>query len=131
MLFAMRNLPRNTVLYNQALEILNLSRHISHYLLYDMAHLQANDREHPQIYFTGDIIRQSDSLAPEIIKAESEPFQDDRLRRAASLKKLSDRLYMNCQRLERVEGNGKDFLKLLRLEIKKFKKLQRKWMLTL
>lgn len=123
--------PKNKRLYKQALEILQLSRSISNYFVHDLASLQANGRENPYIYFTGDIIRQSDSLAPEIIKAENQAFQDDRIKYALSLRRLTNHLYKNCERLEKSESNGKDFLILLRKELKKFKHLQNRWMMSL
>jgi len=45
--------------------------------------------------------------------------------------RLSNLLYKNCERLEKVNSNGKDFLPLLRKELKKFRKLQHTWRLTL
>ena len=123
--------PATNKLYNQAQEILRLSRSISSYLIYDLAQLQSNGSENPYVYFTGDIVRHSDSLAPEILKAESQVFQDDRLKHAASLERLTSRLYSTCERLERAESNGKDFITVLRLELRKFRRLHRKWMMTL
>lgn len=127
----MKYQPKNKKLHKQALEILMLSRSISNYLIQDLAPLQNNGTENPTIYFTGDIIRQSDSLAPKIIKAESQVFQDDRIKHANSLRNLTNSLYKNCKRLEHTESNGKEFLVLLRHELKKFKRLQRNWMLSL
>ncbi len=123
--------PKNKRLHKKALEILILSRRISKYLIHDLNHLDSNGSENPFIYFTGDIIKQSDSLVPEIIKAENQHFLDDRIRHAHSLKRLTNRLYKNCERLERSGSNGKDFLILLRFELKKFKKLQQHWILSL
>ena len=127
----MTYVPRNTHLYNQAIEVLKLSRSVSNYLVYDLAHLKKDGSEDPCVYFTGDIVRQSDSLAPEILKAENQAFQDDRLKHAASLDQLTSSLYRTCERLERAESNGKDFVRILRREIRKFRKLQHKWMMTL
>ena len=127
----MTSRPKNKRLYKKALEILTLSRSISGYLIHDLNQLDANGHENPFIYFTGDIIQQSDSLVPEIIKAENQTFQDDRIKYANSLETLTNRLYRNCERLEGSESNGKDFVILLRKELKKFKKLQRRWMMTL
>lgn len=128
---AMETRPNTIKLYKQALEILQLSRSISNYLVQDLVSLQNDGRENPFIYFTGDIIRQSDSLAPGIIKAESQIFQDERIKHALSLKRLTNHLYTNCERLEKSESNGKDFLILLRKELKKFKRLQNRWMTSL
>ncbi len=121
----------SSAIYNKAQEIFDLSRQISTYLAYDLANLQRNGKENPHIYFTGDIVQQSVSLAPQILKAESQSFSEEKHRYAASVVRLSNLLYKNCERLEHANTNGKEFLQLLRKEIKKFRKLQRTWMLTL
>ncbi len=127
----MESSPKNIRLYNKALEILILSKSVSKYLVHDFAPLEKNGSENPYIYFTGDLIKDSDSLVPEIIKAENQPFQNDRIKHAISLEYLTNKLYKNCERLERSNSNGKDFIKLLRKEVKKFKTLQRRWMMSL
>jgi|TARA_R110000772_G_scaffold166016_2_gene277700 hypothetical protein len=113
------------------MDIFTLARNVSAYFVHDLAHLQPNGLEDPSIYFTGDIVQQSVSLAPEILKAESQPFAEEKYKSAASVTRLTNLLYKNCERLEHVNSNGKDFLPLLRTEIKKFRRLQRTWMLTL
>lgn len=60
----------------------------------------------------------SDALATRIIAAENEHFQDDRIRQALSLENVTYKLIKTCERLERVESNGRDFLLLLRKELK-------------
>ncbi len=127
----MRSQPRNKRLYKKALDIFTLSRSISTYLIHDMTSLQSNGSEDPHIYFTGDIIRQSDALAPKIINAENQTFQDDRIKHANSLIHITNKLYKNCERLEKSESNGKEFLVLLRKELKKFKRLQHSWIMSL
>lgn len=127
----MEKRPKNIILYKKALEILILSKSVSKYLAYDLAPLEKNGSENPFIYFTGDIVKDSDSLAPRIIDAENQVFQDDRLKHANLLESLTNKLYKNCERLERSNSNGKDFVRLLRKEVKKFKKLQHHWMMTL
>ena len=121
----------NSAIYRKAQEILHLTRHISHYLTQDLAHLQKNGNEHAEIYFTGDLIQQSTSLGPHILKAESQLFQDEKHKYAAAVQRMSNLLYKNCRRLERINSNGKDFLPLLLTELRKFRKLQHVWQLTL
>lgn len=118
-------------IYKKAMEIFHLATHISSYMSHDLAPLQINGKDHPDIYFTGDIIQQSISLGPEILKAESQPFQDEKYKYAASVMRLSNRLYQNCKRLQRTDSNGKDFLPLMLREIRRFRKLQNTWQLTL
>lgn len=124
------NFPTSPI-YDKALEIFSLSRSISTYLVDDFISNSAAQHEHPGIYFSGDIIQQSNSLAPEILKAETQILQEERSKHIASLEKLTVSLTKNCERLENFPSNGKDFLPILRKELKKFRKLQRTWMMTL
>ncbi|MBT0608264.1 hypothetical protein KIV10_08730 [Aequorivita echinoideorum] len=125
------NSMNHSAIYKKALEIFALTRQISFYLTPDVSHLQKNGTEDPNIYFTGDIVQQSVSLGPQILKAERQYFSEEKHKYAASVMRLSNLLYKNCERLEQINSNGKDFLPLLRSEIKKFRKLQRNWLLTL
>lgn len=118
-------------LYQKALDIFALSRSISTYLNQDLCGLTFDGSEDNDIYFTGDIIQQSSNLAPEIINAERERFSDKRHKHIESLDQLTYRLYKNCKRLENTKSDGRDYLPILRKELKKFRKLQRHWMLTL
>jgi len=68
--------PRNKKLYKKALEIFTLSRNISTYLIHDMASLRETGEEDAYIYFTGDIIQQSDALALSILNAYIEIAYD-------------------------------------------------------
>lgn len=122
---------RRSALYFKAREIRQLSRRISDYLIPDLSRISENGSDDKYIYFTGDIIRQSDSLVSAIANAENEYFQDSRSKYIISVNQLADRLYKNCEYLERVDSNGRDFLKLLRKELYKFRKLHRIWRLSL
>ncbi len=113
------------------MDIFKISRSISHYFVEDLCHLQSNGKEDPNIYFSGDIVQQSISLAPEILKAESQTFSEEKHKYAAQVNRLTNSLYKNCERLEKTHSNGKDYMPILRKELKMFRKLQRTWMLTL
>lgn len=121
----------STPLYKKALEILSLSRNISHYLQYNMAPLCNEGREHPSIYLTGDIILHSNFLGDSILDAENEILSENRDKHFNAIEKWSYRLHKNCERLEQHSDNGKEFIRLLKHEIRRFRALQRKWMLTL
>ncbi|AUP81001.1 hypothetical protein [Flavivirga eckloniae] len=128
------NIPLNLSelpIYKKAVEIIRLSQSISTYLNHDLSVLKSDGTEDTNIYFSGDIVQQSVSLAPEILNAELERGSEKKYKHIASLKRLTNLLYKNSYRLERSNSNGKDFLPILRSELKKFKKLQRSWMLTL
>ena len=118
-------------IYKKAVEIFTLSQNISMYLNHDLSILKNDGTEDSNIYFSGDIVQQSVSLVPEILNAELERYSERKYKHIASLKRLTNMLYKNSYRLERSNSNGKDFLPILRSELKKFKKLQRTWLLTL
>lgn len=118
-------------IYKKAIDIFSISRKISCYLNYDLAALQVDGTEDKHIYFSGDIVQQSVSLVPEIIKAEEERFSEKKYTHIASIKHLTNLLFKNCMRLEQSNSNGKDFLPILRHELNKFRKIQKHWMLGL
>ncbi|NQX85167.1 MAG: hypothetical protein HRT67_04580 [Flavobacteriaceae bacterium] len=121
----------NLPIYNKALDIFKLSRRIADYLNYDLCRLKLDGKEQQHIYFSGDIVQQSELLAPEIIKAESHFYSEKKYKHAAKVRVITNLLYKSCKRLETCESNGKEFLPILRKELKLFSKLQRHWMLTL
>ncbi|MGR7813679.1 hypothetical protein [Lacinutrix undariae] len=118
-------------IYKKAIDIITLSRSISTYLNQDLSYLHSDGSEDPHIYFSGDIVQQSSSLAPEIIRAELEQCSDKKYKHITSVRILTNRLYRNCKRLEKSNSNGKDYIPLLRRELKAFKRLQHTWSLTL
>lgn len=118
-------------IYKKAMDIFVLSQNISTYLNNDLAGLKEDGSEDVNIYFSGDIVQQSVSLAPEIVNAELLRNSDRKYKHIASLRRLTHLLYKNSYRLERSHSNGKDFLPILRAELRKFKKLQRNWLLSL
>lgn len=118
-------------IYKKALEIIVLSSSISAYLNQDLSNLTSDGKEDPHIYFSGDIIQQSVSLAPEIVNAELECDSDKKHKHIATVERLTNLLYFNCKRLMHCNSDGKDYLPILRKELKKFRQLQKTWILTL
>lgn len=118
-------------IYKKAMEIIILSRSISTYINQDLMYLKEDGTEDPNIYFSGDIVQQSVSLAPEIVNAELERHSEKKYRHIDSLERLTSMLHKTCKRLESCNSNGKDYVPLLKGELRKFKTLQRSWMMTL
>lgn len=118
-------------IYKKAMEICTLSQNISCCLGYDLSELNSDGTEDNNIYFSGDIVQQSVSLAPEIINAELNRGSDSQHRHTQTLNRLISLLYKNSYRLEKSKSVSKDYLPLLRKELKKFRQLQMSWMMTL
>jgi len=118
-------------IYKKAIDIFRLSQNLSQYFREDLSGLKRDGTEDINIYFSGDIVQQSVSLAPEIIKAELEHFSENKYKHVMYLSRLTNLLYKGCSRLECTKGNGKDYIPLLKRELNTFKKLQKNWLLTL
>ncbi len=118
-------------LYYKSLEILHLARHISNYLTDDLSPLKSNGEENQQVYLTGDIVQQSFSIGPHILKAEKHAFQDEKHRHVTSALLLSNKLYRSCKKLENVNSNGKEYLPIILKEIKRFRKSLHQWLVVL
>ena len=118
-------------LYRKAQDIIVLSQNISIYLNQDLNYINNDGSEDPHIYFSGDIVQQSYSLAPEIINAEREKFSKKKYKHIERIDRLTSLLYKNCKRLEKANSNGKDYLSILRTELKTFRLLKNNWILTL
>lgn len=131
MLPQMHSSRPHSAIYKKAQDIFTISRQIATYLSQDLSQLRKNGIEDPHIYLSGDIVQQSVCLGPQILKAESQSFSDEKHKYAAAVMRLSNLLYKNCERLEYANSNGTEFLSILRYELKKFKKLQKTWRLTL
>lgn len=119
------------IFFTKAEEIYLLSKKISDYLSVDLSGLKSNGLESPNIYFSGDIVQQSSSLSKEIIKLQQTTILEKKYAHALTLRWLTYRLLQNCKRLEKCDSNGKDFMPVLKKELKKFKKLYSNWILTL
>ena len=130
----LHNIPSHlseSPIYQKAMEIIALSRSISTYINQDLSYLKPDGSEDDNIYFTGDLVQQSTSIAPEIVNAELERYSDKKHKHVASVERLTNQLYYNCKRLMHCNSNGKDYIPILRSELQKFKQLQKTWMLTL
>jgi hypothetical protein len=114
-------------LYRKALEIFTLAKFISQYMVYDMSGLKADNKEHPDIYKTGDMVRQSEFLIPKVYWAENEVLSEAKEKHIYSLRRLTQSLSDTCNQLEKSVSHGKDFLSVLQKEIVGFKKLQQSW----
>ncbi|HBB48099.1 MAG TPA: hypothetical protein DCZ44_00520 [Flavobacteriaceae bacterium] len=118
-------------LYDKALEILTMSRHMSYLFCEDLIGPETHGPEDDKIYFTGDIVQQSYNLAPEILRAEEQAYSEDKRRYAKRLKVLTKSLFYTCDRLENSPIKSKEFLPLFRKELRHFRKLQRTWAMML
>ena len=126
--------PNKTEFYRnfhgKALEIKNISRIIADYVVDELSASTDNSKS-KTLYYSGDIVQQSIIISEEIIKAEKSIFSEKKYFHACTIEWLISRLLITCRRIESSCSKSKDFVTILKKEVKKFKLLQNYWMLTL
>ena len=126
--------PNKTEFYRnfhgKALEIKNISKIISDYVVDELSASTDNSKS-TTLYYSGDIVQQSIIIYEEIIKAEKSIFFEKKYFHACTIEWLISRLLITCRRIESSCSKSKDFVTILKKEVKKFKLLQNYWMLTL
>ncbi|TRZ43738.1 hypothetical protein [Robertkochia solimangrovi] len=113
--------------YQKAIEIFKLSRQVVNYISGDKNILQLHKSENPSDLHSDHLVMASLGLAPKIAMAESSPDLTIRLNSVRAIRNATINLLQHCDHLENRSHNGKEFIRLLRFEIKKFRRMQRQW----
>ncbi|WP_255462740.1 hypothetical protein [Galbibacter sp. BG1] len=125
-----RNVTKLPV-YKKAIHIFKLSRQIVEYLRGDTSVLELHKSQNQKDIYSDKLIMTSLGLAPKIAMAETSPDLNVKLASLSSLEQTTAALIQYCEKLELKSGKGKEFLHLLRTEIKKFGHLQSKWAVSI
>lgn len=112
-------------IYQKSLDIFKLSRHIASYITYDKDILSLHRSSRRIDRYADRLVMDALGLVPKIVETENQTNHKQKLKYAKSLRFFIDRLYHNTRRLESNKSNNSDFIKLLRIEIKKLKIIHR------
>lgn len=105
------------VIYQKAIDIFKLSRHVVSYVSNNKDVLTLSSSNNQIDQYANNIVMDALGLAPKIAEAESQKNPRTKLRYAKSIELFIDRIYHNSKMLENTRTQGKDFLKLLRKEL--------------
>tara|TARA_R110001583_G_scaffold82774_1_gene219283 strand:+ start:17323 stop:17721 length:399 start_codon:yes stop_codon:yes gene_type:complete len=119
------------IIYKKSIDIFKLSRQIASYV--------TNDKDVISMYRSGcksdnyadNLVMNAFRLVPKIVEAETQENPRVKLKYAKSLRFFIDRLYQNCLQLENTKIQGKDFVIMLRRELKKLRKIHRNYVSSL
>jgi len=120
----------NSKFYNKSLEIKNISKRISDYIIFELSN-STDYSNSTTLFFSGDIVHQSNIISEEIIKAQLSLISEKKKSHVQKIQWLIFRLVKTCKRIESSCINSKDYISILIKEINKFKLLQKSWLLTL
>lgn len=113
------------VIYQKSMDIFKLSRHIASYISYDKDILSMHKSLKKADKYASNLVMDALGLVPKIAETENQKNPKLKLKYAKSLRFFIDRLNNHCLQLEHTKIQGKDFLKLLRKELKKLREIHK------
>ena len=112
-------------IYQKSLDIFNLSRRLASYITNDKSVLSMYTSPKRSDRYADSLVMNSLGLVPRIMETETEENPGLKLKYAKSLRFFIDVMYQDCVKLERTKINGKDFVRMLRKELKSLQKIHR------
>ncbi|WP_066220782.1 hypothetical protein [Formosa haliotis] len=122
---------KDLIIYQKSLDIFKLSRHIASYITYDKDILSMHHSKNMSDRYADKLVMDAFGLVPKIVETENETNYIQKLKYAKSLRFFIDRLYHNTRHLEHNKSNGSDFIKLLRIELRKLRIIHRHYVRSL
>ena len=121
------NTVRNLIIYQKSLDIFDLSRKIAAYITDDKNVISMYRSGSKSDNYADNLVMNAFRLVPKIAETESKKNADEKLKYAKSLRYYIDLLYKNCRQLESTKIQGKEFIGLLRHELKKLSKIHKSY----
>ncbi|WP_038527653.1 hypothetical protein [Formosa agariphila] len=119
------------IIYQKSLYVFKLSRHIASYITNDKDMMSMHRSGNYIDKFADKLVIDALGLVPKIVETENETNQILKIRYAKSLRFFIDRLYYNSKHLEMSKTNSTDFIKLLRIELKKLRIIHKQYVRSL
>lgn len=115
----------HSIIYKKSITIFKLSRSVASYI--------TDDKDVVSMYRSGDksdnyadnLVMNAFRLVPKVVETETQESPSVKLKYAKSLRYFIDRLYQDCLHLEHSKIQGKDFVIMLRKELKSLRKIHR------
>jgi len=113
------------LIYKKSIDIFKLSRRIASYITDDKDILSMYRSGSKSDNYADNLVINAFRLVPKIVETESQENPGLKLKYARSLRYYIDLLYKNCLQLENTKIQGKDFVKMLRKELRSFRKVHK------
>jgi len=107
------------IIYKKALAIFQLSRRVAAYITDDKDVISMYKSGSISDKYADNLVMNAYRLVPKIVETEIQGNKNLKLELAKSLRYFIERIYKDCLKLESIKIQGKDFVRLLRKELKK------------
>ena len=119
------------VIYQKSLYIFKLARRITSYITNDKDILSMYMSDKRSYRYADNLLMNALGLVPKIVETECQENPGLKLKYAQSLRYFIDGLYQNCLQLESTKIQGKDFVRLLRKELRHLRKIHKHYVKSL
>ncbi len=119
------------VIYKKSIDIFKLYRRIASYITDDKDLISMYRSGSKSDNYADNLVINAFRLVPKIVETESQENSSLKLKYAKSLRYYIDLIYKNCLQLENTKIQGKDFVKMLRNELKSFRKIHQRYVNSL
>lgn len=119
------------VIYQKSLYIFKLARRIASYITNDKDILSMYMSDKRSYRYADNLLMNALGLVPKIVETECQENPGLKLKYAQSLRYFIDGLYQNCLQLESTKIQGKDFVRLLRKELRHLRKIHKNYVKSL
>ena len=119
------------IIYKKSLDIFKLSRRVASYITDDKDMISMYRSGKKADNYADNLVMNAFRLVPKIVETEIQENPSTKLKSAKSLRYYIDRLYHSCLQLENSKIQGKDFVIMLRRELKILRKIHRKYVRSL
>ncbi|MBT8318269.1 MAG: hypothetical protein HKP59_11650 [Lutibacter sp.] len=113
------------IIYKKSLDIFKLSREVASYITDDKDMISMYRSGNKSDNYADNLVMNAFRLVPKIVEVETQNSKRLKLKSAKSLKYFIDRIYHDCMTLENTKIQGKDFVHLLRRELKHLRKIHK------
>jgi hypothetical protein len=119
------------VIYKKSLDIFKLSREVASYITDDKDMISMYRSGNKTDNYADNLVMNAFRLVPKIVEVETQHSKSIKLKLAKSLRYFIDRIYQDCLQLEHSKIQGKDFVQLLRKELKNLRKVHKLYIKSL
>lgn len=117
----------HSIIYKKALDIFKLSRSVATYITDDKDVITMYRSGNKSDNYADNLVMNAFRLVPKVVEAEIQESPKIKLKYAKSLRYFIDRLYQDCLNLESTRIQGKDFVRMLRNELKMLRKIHKNY----
>lgn len=119
------------VIYKKSIDIFKLSREVASYITDDKDMISMYRSGNKSDNYADNLVMNAFRLVPKVVETETQESPTIKLKYAKSLRYFIDRLYQDCLNLESSKIQGKDFVRMLRKELKNLQKIHKTYVNSL